>query len=110
KSAAALGVSGQLLQPGKLPVTVNLDATVDGPAGTGKLDLREARVSVGKSGARASGSLDLGTRRGTVEIRELRVFPEDLDALSRGKPGPLAGEVRGQATVRLDGQRVAAVA
>src|SRR5256885_12378467 len=64
----------------------------------------------GKSGARASGSLDLETRRGTVEIRDLRVFPEDLEALSRGKPGPLTGEVRGQATVRLDGKRVAAVA
>ena len=86
KTAAALGLSGQLLQPGKLPVAVNLDATVDGPTATGKLDLREARLSAGKSGVRASGSIDLSTRRGTVEIRELRLFPEDLDALSRGKP------------------------
>src|SRR5207237_9794472 len=29
--------------------------------------------------------------------------------LSRGKPGPLTGEVRGQGTVRLEGQRMVAV-
>ena len=110
KTAAALALSGQLLQPGKLPIAVGVDATVDGPTNTGKLDLREARISAGKSGARASGSLDLGTRRGTVEIRDLRLFPEDLDALSRGKPGALSGEVRGQATVRLEGQRVVTMA
>jgi len=110
KSAAALSLSGQLVQPGKLPVAVALDATVDGATDTGKLTLREARISAGKSGVRASGSLDLETRRGTVEIRDLRLVPEDLEALSRGKPGPLIGEVRGQATVHLEGKRVAAVA
>ena len=108
RSGAALNLTGQLLQPAHLPVAIALDATVDGPTDSGKLEVREARVSLGKSSVRASGSLEIATRRGSFELHDLRLVPADLDALLPGKPGPLVGEVRGSATVRLDGQRIAA--
>ncbi|MFL5437204.1 MAG: translocation/assembly module TamB domain-containing protein [Myxococcales bacterium] len=108
RSAAALSLAGQLLQPARLPVALAVDAKVEGPTDSGKLEVREARLSLGKSSLRASGSLEIATRKGTFELHDVRIEPADVDALLPGKPGPLAGEVRGSATVRLDGQRVAA--
>jgi len=109
RSAAALSLAGQLLQPAHLPVALAIDAKVDGPTDSGKLEVREARVSLGKSSLRASGSLEIATRRGTFELHDVHIVPADVDALlPGGKPGPLVGEVRGSATVRLDGQHIAA--
>ena len=63
-ASAALALSAQLASPGKAPVALNLDATLDGPAASGTATLRSLRVKVGESGLLANGSWNMGKAGG----------------------------------------------
>ncbi|HEY5676688.1 MAG TPA: hypothetical protein VIR81_07885, partial [Myxococcales bacterium] len=77
-ASAAFALAAGLAAPGKAPVALNLDLTLDGPAKTGTATLRSLRLRLGESGLAASGSWDLGRNAGEVHLRELVVTPGDL--------------------------------
>lgn len=101
-AAAALKLGAQLTAPGKLPVALELDATLDGAAATGNLTLRSLLVKLGESGFSLSGSWNLQQMSGAAELRNLLLMPADVEALARRKV--LAGPVRGSADVKSDGR------
>jgi autotransporter translocation and assembly factor TamB len=104
---AKLSLSAQLTAPGKLPAAVELDASLAGAVATGKIALRKLKVALGQTGLSAWGDYDLGTRKGRVELSELRVRPEDLAQLLPAQRGALlTHEVRGKGEVKSDGHRV----
>src|SRR5207244_3888841 len=80
-AAAALKLSAQLAAPGKLPLGVELDASVDGAVATGKVALRSLKLRAGESGATASGSWDIGKQAGEIRLRDLVLTPRDVAAV-----------------------------
>jgi translocation and assembly module TamB len=113
---ARLGLTGTLTAPGEAPAALDLDAQLVGGVSTGKAQLRELRLRVGKSGLVAEGSVDLSAKQGALKFRDLSLVPEDLAVFLPRKAGPgeqgnlapplLAGPVRGGGEVSLDGTRV----
>lgn len=105
-ASAALQLAAQLAAPGKLPVALALDATVAGALATGAVEVKSLHLALGDSGLSLSGSWDVARRAGAVKVRDLRVFPKDLEALmpAESGPGPLAGAVRGEADLQSDGK------
>src|SRR5438552_9260552 len=93
-AAAALQLSAQLAAPGRLPIQLDLDATLDGAPATGKVSLRALKLGLGRSGLALSGWWDLARNAGALELRELAVEPRDLEAAL--KKTPLAGAVHGE--------------
>ena len=106
RAAAALQITAQMSAPGKAPVALGLEATLDGAAATGTVDLKSLRVKIGESGVLASGSWDIARQSGSIALRELTVTPKDLSSLmpaAKGPP-PLAGTVRGEVDLKSDGK------
>ena len=101
-AAAALQLAARLVAPGKLPIALALDATLQGAAATGHLDVKTLRLQLGKSGVSASGSWDLAGQSGALALRELVIHPDDLFALTHQRR--LEGEVRGEADLKSDGK------
>ena len=101
-AAAALQLQAQLSAPGKLPVGLGLDATVTGAMATGDVDVKTLKVALGESGLTLSGSWNLAREAGAVKVRDLRLFPKDVNAIVAG-PGPLSGPVRGEVDLQSDG-------
>ena len=101
-AAVGLKLAAQLAAPGKLPVALDLDATVQGAPATGHLDLRSLRLRLGKSGVSVSGSWDLAAQSGALALRQLVVTPEDVETLTHQQR--LQGEVRGEADLKSDGK------
>ncbi|HET7788903.1 MAG TPA: translocation/assembly module TamB domain-containing protein [Myxococcales bacterium] len=101
-ASAAFALAAGLAAPGKAPVALNLDLTLDGPAKTGTATLRSLRLRLGESGLAASGSWDLGRNAGEVHLRELVVTPGDLALFA--PRAPLQGTVRGEADLKSDGR------
>jgi len=104
---ATLGMTAELLAPGKLPAALDLDAALDGEPARGRLVLHKLRLKLGETGIAASGQLQLGTRAGHLDIAELRVRPQDVQALREGAV-LLAGEVRGKGRIETDGRTASA--
>jgi autotransporter translocation and assembly factor TamB len=100
-AAAALEIAAQLTAPGKAPISLHLDATLDGAATAGKLDLKTLRLKLGESGLSASGNWDLARKAGAIELRELVVTPKEVALFA--PQAPLAGTVRGEADLKSDG-------
>jgi translocation and assembly module TamB len=117
-ASARLGLTGELTAPGALPVALDLDAQLAGGAATGKAELTELRLRLGQSGFLAKGSFDLGARKAALQLRELVLDPDDVEALVPRKPPPgervgparplLGGELRGSGEAHLDGDDVRA--
>jgi translocation and assembly module TamB len=101
-AAAALGLSAQLSAPGRAPVAVDLDATLEGAGATGKVALKSLHARLGESGLDASGSWDLARRAGEIRVRQLVVRPEDIEVIARSSP--LAAPVRGELDLKSDGK------
>lgn len=101
-AAAALTIAAQLAAPGKAPIALQLDATLDGPPATGKADVRTLRVRLGQSGFSLNGSWDLARQAGALSLRDLVVLPRDVQTVLPS--APLAGEVRGEADLKTDGK------
>ena len=99
---AGLKLSAQLIEPGKLPVAIDLDAGLEGTAQTGKAQIRSLRVKAGRSGLTATGEVNLGTRAGNLELKEIVLEPEDLAAFVQN--AALSAGVRGDASVKSDGR------
>ena len=117
---ARIGLSGRLTAPGGLPdaapaVELDLDAQLEGSLSLGAVVLRDLRASLGKSRIVASGSFDLAAKKGAVELRELVLEADDVNALlprkaasgeGTGAARPLlVGEVRGHGEATLDDDR-----
>jgi translocation and assembly module TamB len=117
-ASARLGITGELTAPGDLPVALDLDAQLIGAPATGKAELKELRVRLGRSGLFATGSFDLGANKAALHLRELVLTPGDVDALLPRKPAPgerggpagplLAGELRGSGDAQLEGDHARA--
>jgi translocation and assembly module TamB len=105
-TAAKLKLQGQLAAPGEAPVALDLDATVQGAAATGVVDLRQLRVKLGQSGLAASGSWDITKMSGELHLTDLVANPKDVETMMPKREGPplLAGEVRGSAIIKSDGK------
>ncbi|TMA25312.1 MAG: hypothetical protein E6J78_18030 [Deltaproteobacteria bacterium] len=109
-SAAALKLSAELAAPGRAPLALDLDATVDGAPMSGKAALTQLRFKLGESTLVLNGSWDLARQAGELRLRELVLLPRDVAQLTpvrEGRPpqpAPIAGEVRGQADLRSDGK------
>ncbi|HUJ26383.1 MAG TPA: translocation/assembly module TamB domain-containing protein [Myxococcales bacterium] len=101
-AAAALKLAARLTAPGKMPVALQLDATLDGALPAGNLTLRTLRATLGESGLSLAGSWDLQQMSGALELRDLVLMPKDVAALA-GKE-VLAGAVRGSADFKSDGK------
>ena len=101
-AAAALSLAAQIVAPGKLPVELELDATVQGPVATGHLDVKSLRLKLGDSGVSASGSWDIAGQSGALALRELVVTPQDVLLLTQQPQ--LEGQVRGEADLKSDGK------
>ena len=101
-AAAALKLAARLAAPGKLPIALDLDATVQGAPASGHLEVKSLRLKLGQSGVAVSGSWDLAAQSGALALRELLVTPQDVEALTH-KP-QLKGEVRGEADLESDGK------
>ena len=105
-AGAGLKLTAQLLEPGRAPLALDLDAALAGTSGTGKLQVNALRVKLGQSGLLASGQVDLGRRAGAVELKDIVLTPADLEAFAKG--AGITAEVRGDATVQSDGKTVTA--
>ncbi len=110
---AQLALTGELKAPGELPLLLELNATLAGSVDEGKLAIHRLRLGAGESGLVAQGNLELGTRKGELEITLLRVQPKDVDALrpavSGKRPAPLlSSEVRGKGHLTSDGKTATA--
>jgi translocation and assembly module TamB len=105
-AAAKLALRGQLSAPGKEPVALDLDATLQGPLATGAISLSQLRVELGESGLSANGSWDLAKTSGELHVNDLVLVPKDVEAVLPRREGPalLAGTVRGSAIAKSDGK------
>ncbi len=101
-AAAGLNVSAQLAAPGKAPVVLTLDATLEGAADAGTVALKELRLKLGQSSLAANGSWNIARSAGEIRIRELAVRPEDLDLVLPHLP--LEGTLRGEVDLKSDGK------
>ena len=101
-AAAALNLAAQLEAPGQAPISLSVDATLEGAAKTGTAAVRSVRVKLGDSGLSASGSWDLARQAGEIRVRELVLLPKDVQVLA--PKAPLDGPVRGEIDVRSDGK------
>jgi autotransporter translocation and assembly factor TamB len=104
-AAAKLQLAGQLAAPGKAKVAFDVDASIEGPAATGVVSLRELHAHVGQSGLSASGSWDLAKMSGELHLTDIVASPREVDEFLPKREGPplLAGEVHGSAIVKSDG-------
>src|SRR6185295_13081395 len=105
-AAAAFSVTAQLSAPGEAPIALSLDATLDGTSATGTAGLKSLRLKLGESGLLANGSWDIGRQAGEIQLREIAVLPRDVAVLVPS--APLAGAVRGEATLKSDGKTAGA--
>ena len=126
-ASAALKLAAELTAPGRAPIGIDLDASVDGALATGKVALRKLRLRLGASGLVANGSWDLARNAGALAVRELAVLPDDLEQvlpkskeltkskeptkekeLTKGKELTksklLTSPVRGEADLKSDGK------
>ncbi|HTO95841.1 MAG TPA: translocation/assembly module TamB domain-containing protein [Myxococcales bacterium] len=105
-AAAALSLAAQLSAPGKAPVALGLDATMEGAGSAATISLRSLRLKLGESGFLASGSWDLARQAGEIKLRELVLVPRDLQVLV--PKAPLEGAVRGEIDLKSDGKTAGA--
>jgi translocation and assembly module TamB len=105
-AAAKVGLSAQLLSPGRDAVGLDLDATIQGAAATGSVSLSRLALKLGQSGLSASGSWDIARMAGELHVDDLVAAPGDVEAFLPRREGPqlLAGTVRGSAIVKSDGK------
>ena len=101
-AAAGLKLAARLAAPGKLPIALELDATVQGAVATGHLEMKSLRLKLGESGVSVSGSWDIAGQSGALALREIRVTPQDVLLLTHQPQ--LKGEVRGEADLKSDGK------
>jgi translocation and assembly module TamB len=104
---AQLKLTGQLTEPGKAPLALDVDAQLVGAVSTGRAEVKSLRVRFGESGFAAAGSFDLASRAGQLQLRELVLQPDDVAALLHGQQ-ELAGPVRGEADLASDGRTATA--
>jgi translocation and assembly module TamB len=101
-AAAALSLSAQLSAPGEAPLTLGVDATLEGAAPTATVALKTLRLKLGESGFLASGSWDLARQAGEVRLRELVLIPKDVQTFAPRLP--LEGALRGEIDLKSDGK------
>ena len=102
-AAAALQLGAQLSAPGKAPVSLQLDAGLEGAFATGNATLRDLKIKLGNSGLEAQGSWDLAKQAGHLHVKGLHVTPHDLETFVPGKQ-LIAGDVSGEADLKSDGK------
>jgi translocation and assembly module TamB len=103
---ARITFRAELTAPGRDPVALDVDALLTGTAKTGSAQIRALRVGLGESGFSAQGQYDLSARTGELHVRELRLLPRDVAAVSPEGKSALSGEVRGQADARMRGESI----
>ncbi len=101
-ASAGLNLSAELTAPGKAPVALSLEASLDGTAAAGTVALRTLRVKLGESGLVANGSWNIARQAGEIRIRELTVRPDDLEVVVPA--APFEGIVHGEADLKSDGK------
>jgi translocation and assembly module TamB len=101
-TTAALKLAAMLAAPGRAPIALDLDATLEGAPASGNATVRALRLRLGESTLDLDGRWDLARQAGELHMRNFSVRSKDVEAIA--PRAPVEGEIAGEADLRSDGK------
>ncbi len=101
-TTAALKLAAMLAAPGRAPVALDLDATLEGAPASGNATVRALRLRLGESTLDLDGRWDLARQAGELHMRNFSVRSKDVEAIA--PRAPVEGQIAGEADLRSDGK------